>query len=171
MWNILIIAAALVIMSKSGKIASEGLDVAREKAETLIKSREGFRDTVYADSLGNATVGWGHLVTFADGLRVGDKITIETANRLFDKDFEKAYGAAISQAITLGNTNADLVAALSSVNYQLGTGWVNKFPDTWNLLKTGEYSIAISNLNNSLWNRQTPVRVADFIQSIKGAFA
>jgi GH24 family phage-related lysozyme (muramidase) len=34
-----------------------------EELKYRIKEHEGFRDTVYQDHLGNATVGWGHLVT------------------------------------------------------------------------------------------------------------
>ena len=37
-----------------------------DKVKERIKSHEGFRDTVYSDSLGYATIGYGHLVLPTD---------------------------------------------------------------------------------------------------------
>ena len=37
-----------------------------EAIKTRIKIHEGYRDTVYEDSLGKATIGYGHLVTYKD---------------------------------------------------------------------------------------------------------
>jgi GH24 family phage-related lysozyme (muramidase) len=42
-----------------------------EELKYRIKEHEGFRDTVYQDHLGNATIGWGHLITSDDNFQVG----------------------------------------------------------------------------------------------------
>ena len=55
---------------------------------------------------------------------------------------------------------------LISVNFQLGD-FKKKFPTTFNLLKTKKYVEAVDALNKSLWNKQTPVRVKDFVDAIK----
>lgn len=129
--------------------------------------REGYRNTVYRDSRGFPTVGVGHLVRPEDNLKVGDAISDERVRDLLEKDASKAYRAAIEQANELGINDAGFVKALGSVNFQLGTGWRQKFPQTWQHMKDGNYDQAIRNIENSLWSRQTPVRTADFTAAIE----
>lgn len=136
-----------------------------------IKEKEGLKLEVYKDTLGNPTVGYGHLVKSSDGLKVGDTITQEQADAFLIKDYEKAFNAAIAQATELNKINAEFIAALASVNYQLGTGWRSKFPNTWGMLKAGDAAGAIQNLKASKWNKQTPVRVASFIGAIQNTYA
>lgn len=129
--------------------------------------REGYRNTVYRDSLGKPTVGVGHLVLPEDNLRVGDTISDERVRELLESDAQKAYKAAVEQANELGINDSDFVIALGSVNYQLGTGWRNEFSRTWAHMEDGNYDQAIANIENSLWSRQTPVRTADFTNAIR----
>lgn len=128
--------------------------------------REGLRLTVYRDSLGKPTVGVGHLVTAKDGLEVGDTITRGTAEIFLAQDATKAIKAAIIQAKEMGVSSIDFIVALASVNFQLGTAWIKKFPNTWSFLRRGEYWQAISNIEKSDWAKQTPVRVRDFVSAI-----
>jgi RHS repeat-associated protein len=58
-----------------------------------IKQSEGLPGTkgdpalkVYKDGAENPTVGWGHLVTKDDNLKVGDTIKADQAQKFFDKD-------------------------------------------------------------------------------------
>jgi GH24 family phage-related lysozyme (muramidase) len=129
--------------------------------------REGYRNTVYADSLGKPTVGVGHLVLPEDNLKIGDTISDEQVREFLEADASKAYQAAIEQANELGINDAEFVKALGSVNYQLGTGWRNEWNNTWAHMKTGNYEQAISNIEGSLWAKQTPVRTADFVKAIE----
>ncbi len=55
-----------------------------------IEGREGIRLRVYRDSKGLPTVGVGHLVTKADGLKVGDKITQAQCDAFLEADLAKA---------------------------------------------------------------------------------
>lgn len=136
------------------------------KLKPHLIDREGLRLTVYKDSRGKPTVGLGHLVTPQDGLKIGDKITREKAEMLFAQDALAAIRAAIEQANKMGVSNIDFIVALSSVNFQLGTAWIKKFPNTWSFLRRGEYWQAISNIEKSDWAKQTPVRVRDFVSAI-----
>lgn len=129
--------------------------------------REGYRNTVYKDSLGKPTVGVGHLVLPEDNLKVGDTISDEQVRDLLEKDASKAYRAAIEQANELGINDSEFVIALGSVNYQLGTGWRQKFPETWQHIKEGNYDQAIENIENSKWARQTPTRTNDFTAALR----
>jgi len=136
-----------------------------------IKAQEGLKLEVYADTLGNPTVGYGHLVLAGDGLKLGDEITQDQADNFLIKDYNKAFSAAVTQATELNKLDAEFIAALASVNYQLGTGWRSKFPNTWGMLKAGDAASAIQNLKVSKWNEQTPVRVSAFVGAIQNIYA
>ena len=145
-----------------------------EKFKNHVKLREGeVKDPktglhiVYFDSLNKPTVGWGHLVLPSDKLKIGDHVTEARVSEFFKKDSLLALDAAYRQAEDLGHpNNVNFIAALASVNYQLGSGWPNEFKNTYSYLKQGKYNNAIKNLRRSLWFKQTPVRVNDFIDAI-----
>lgn len=148
------------------RIDQQAMHIAREK---LIVS-EGRRNDVYRDHLGYLTVGIGHKVLPRDNLKLGDRISDARIEELFAQDIKIAFDAARSQAMDLQKYDPHFIAALTEVNFQLGTGWVSKFPRTYALLKTGNAKAAINNLRTSLWNQQTPVRVAHFITAIEQAY-
>lgn len=128
--------------------------------------REGCRADVYRDSLGRPTVGIGHLVQKKDYLKLGDKITDLQIEDFFQKDTAKALSVSLKQWKSIGIITPEFLAALISVNFQLGDfAW--KFPNTYRLLKNHQFNKAIKNLENSLWARQTPLRVNDFINAIR----
>ena len=152
-----------------------GIDLAkiRRKLRDHLIDREGFETRVYHDHLGHLTVGVGHLITDRDPFEEGDEIPREVVEMLLEEDMEEALRAALRQARELNQYNEDFIVALGSVNFQLGTGWTQKFPNTYAHLKTGtEESIktAVKNLKRSLWARQTPVRVTDFVDAIQTAY-
>jgi GH24 family phage-related lysozyme (muramidase) len=126
--------------------------------------REGIRLDVYKDSLGYATVGIGHRLT-EDELRrwkVGDKLPIDVVTALYRQDLEFALEAANDQAQMLNIAHPDFIAALISVNYQLGPHWWKKFKKTWSLLIQRKFLEASEEVKDSLWYKQTPQRVEDF---------
>jgi len=129
--------------------------------------REGKRNVVYRDSLGKPTVGVGHLVLPGDNLKVGDTITDAQVQAFLDQDAQAAWAAANRQAAEAGVTDGCFTVALASVNFQLGTGWTKKFPNTWALIKAGKYNEAATELSGSLWAKQTPVRVQDFQKALR----
>jgi lysozyme len=66
-----------------------------EAAQAKIQESEGYRNTVYLDTTGNATVGYGHKVLPGDNLSVGDTVTDEQAAAFFETDYaEHAAGAS-----------------------------------------------------------------------------
>lgn len=134
-----------------------------------LKLREGVVKCVYRDSLGYPTVGVGHLVKPGDNLQVGDCISDAQVDAFLQQDAQNAWNAAQQQASAAGCTDGCFVVALGSVNYQLGTGWQTKFPSTTSMINSGNYAQAADSLNGSLWQRQTPVRVADFQAALRQA--
>lgn len=89
-------------------------------------------------------------------------ITQALADKWFEEDIRLADVAARSQANQLKYCTQELYDALVSVNFQLGTAWTTKFKKTWALMLSGDYVGAAHEAENSLWAKQTPVRVRDF---------
>ena len=133
-----------------------------QRAEDLLRVREGTRTRVYKDSRGNLTVGIGHKITAKDDLAYGDVIPPEQVESLFAKDVAKARALAEYQAEELGIKDVDFIEALVSVNFQLGGGWYLEHKKTWKLLKERKYKEAAQETSRSRWAHQTPIRVKDF---------
>ena len=70
------------------------LRVSAEMKEAMIEE-EGARNVVYRDVAGYPTVGVGHLVRPADGLRVGDRVSQERILDFLDQDLREAEAAVV----------------------------------------------------------------------------
>lgn len=150
-------------------IESEALRKARE---FLIVS-EGKVNKVYRDTEGFLTAGIGHKLTPSE-LRIyklNDPVSEDQVNKWFAADIQTAFNAAKSQARELKKYTVEMIAALTEVNFQLGIYWRSKFPNTWTDLKAGKAESAIYRLQQSQWYRQTPRRVANFIQAIENTYS
>ena len=132
-------------------------------AHELVKIREGLVLRWYLDSLGKPTAGYGHLQKKGE-----EKLTVTKAlaDAWFEGDIKDAEEAATKQSLQLPFVTQDLLNVLVSVNYQLGTGWTNKFKNTWGLMLKGDFYGAADEAENSLWAKQTPVRVRDFQKAL-----
>lgn len=128
--------------------------------------REGKRNVVYYDSEGKPTVGIGHLVVQKDHLRIGDSISEEEIDGFFKQDSDQALKTSLNQWEEIGILTAEFLAALISVNFQLGN-FAKKFPNSYKFLVQHKFDQAIANIKSSLWARQTPVRANDFIEAIE----
>ena len=140
-----------------------------------LRLREGYREDVYLDTLGNPTCGVGHVLSSAENAQyaVGDTIDTAVLDRWLEEDSEKAWNAAAQQLQDLNIEKPEFIIALGSVNFQLGTQWMNKFPSAYKALQNKDYDEAIRQVSTgsgkdgqSRWMEQTPVRVKDFIEAI-----
>lgn len=129
----------------------------------LVKRREGLVLKWYTDSLGKPTGGYGHLQRPQDR---GITITQAVADQWLKEDIQIALSAAQKQSTELPFITPELFDVLVSVNFQLGTNWTASFKNTWALLKAGQYDKAAAESENSLWAKQTPVRVRDFQRAL-----
>ena len=141
-----------------------------------LRLREGYREEVYLDTLGKATCGTGHLLSPEENAQyaVGDTIDTAVLDRWLEEDSEKAWNAAAQQLQDLNIEKPEFIVALGSVNFQLGTQWMNKFPSAYKALQNKDYDEAIRQVSTgsgkdgqSKWKEQTPVRVEDFVKAIK----
>ncbi len=126
------------------------------------QARNGYHLVVYRDALGRLMAGVGHIVTPADGLTLGSIVTPFQIKAWWDADSAAAYAAAQAQAKMAGICDGCFVSALASVNYQMGTAWITKFPGVWAAIMAGNYDEAADMLNGTAWAAQDPIRVRDF---------
>ena len=152
---------------------AQTLSEARQFAEQLIIAREGVRDVVYDDpvkkSSGLLTAGIGHLLTDQEKKQfpIGSKVPQKTILKWFQQDFNKAFNAAVNQAKALGVFDPEFIGTLASVNFQLGPNWFKEHKKTWQLMEQGRFPEAAKEVYNSLWAKQTPVRVHDFAMALR----
>ena len=93
------------------------------KGLRLIGEFEGERLTVYLDPVGKLTVGVGHLVTPADKLRLGDKITKAQSEAFLARDLAgtEAGVTRLAKATLSGNEFSALVSLAFNIGlYSLG---------------------------------------------------
>ena len=140
-----------------------------------LELREGNEECVYLDSLGKPTCGVGHLLTERERqvYQVGDRVSEEQRTAWLEEDAAKAWEAAAQQIEDLGIEDKEFLIVLGSVNFQLGTRWMDKFPSAYKALKNKDYDEAIRQVSTgsgkdgqSKWKEQTPVRVEDFVTAI-----
>ncbi|HEY3888896.1 MAG TPA: hypothetical protein VGL73_10005 [Caulobacteraceae bacterium] len=155
--------------------ASSGSYTARElpDAGVLITGQEGTgknvsgQQVVYLDKTLHPTVGIGHKIVAADNLKVGDTVSPERVQQLWQGDLSQAVNVAKSQAAEAGITDPAFIPELASLNFQLGPNWRAQWPKTWRLIEAGNYQAAADAFNKSDWNRQTPARVQAIVAALR----
>ena len=140
-----------------------------------LELREGNVDHVYLDTLGKPTCGVGHLLSIEEcgEYEIGQNVSQTTRDKWLEEDAQKAWDAAAQQIQDLAIEDPKFIVALGSVNFQLGTRWMNKFPSAYKALSSKDYDEAIRQVSTgsgkdgqSKWKEQTPVRVEDFVLAI-----
>ena len=140
-----------------------------EDLKSRIKKHEGFLAKVYLDSLGKATIGYGHLLTEEDDFVEGVIYDKDILEALFEKDFNKAVHGAEE---LLKGYDIALVAkeVIIEMVFQLGKTGVSKFKKMFDALKNNEYSKAADEMLNSAWYRQTPSRCEELSNLMRSCY-
>tara|TARA_B100002019_G_scaffold275029_1_gene272528 strand:- start:7015 stop:9132 length:2118 start_codon:yes stop_codon:yes gene_type:complete len=157
---------------KTTDTASSGGDAGNYDsfAKSMIKVHEGKRLEVYQDSLGFPTVGYGHLIDSGSpvkGLNVGDTITDEKANQLFDDDYEHHKKAA-EKIPGYEKASGQQKAALIDLTFNMGPAWASGFPSFKKAFAAGDYETAGNELMDSAWYGQVGRRAPTIVSLIKG---
>ena len=128
-----------------------------EELKEKIKIHEGFRNYVYLDSLGKATIGWGHLCRDDENWDIKKSYDIEELKECFNKDFEIALTGA---ELLIGSIKIKKKAkeVIIEMVFQLGKTGVSKFKNMWKALKKKDYKKASFEMLDSKWAKQTPNR-------------
>ena len=129
-----------------------------EEVKEHIKEEEGYRDTMYRDHLGFATIGYGHLVLPRDKFKEGVKYSHKELEKVFEYDFQIAYQDAVSLCKDL-DVSYECVEIIIHMCFQLGKPKVMKFKKMFEALKNKRYDIAKLEMLDSLWDKKhTPAR-------------
>ena len=125
-----------------------------------IKEHEGFVPKIYKDSLGFATIGYGHLVLPTDKFKEGVTYKKKDLEEVFDSDFNIAKSNA-NQLISGLPLHHQAKCVIIEMVFQLGIGGVSKFKNMWKALGEGNYQTASEEMLDSRWAKQTPSRAEE----------
>lgn len=118
-----------------------------------IKEHEGYCETVYEDTLGFETGGYGHKII------PGEDIPTDRSGweALFESDFQRAVDGA--ENILSGYDIAEEAReVIIEMVFQMGEAGVSKFKNALAHLKEQRYNACASEMLNSRWANQTPNR-------------
>ena len=139
-----------------------------EEIKSRIKEHEGFRDTEYSDSLGFATIGYGHLVLPSDNFVEGTTYPKEMLEEVFDNDFKIAHDSA-NELLTDIEHNDIIKGVIIEMCFQLGKPRVMKFKKMWEALKNKDVETASKEMIDSNWHKQTTKRCESLADVMKNA--
>ena len=134
--------------------------MSKESLKEKIKIHEGFRDTVYRDTQGFKTIGYGHKIVHTDKFVQGKSYSKEELEELFDKDFEINWISMIKfcDVNNLRNISDTAKEVLCEMIYQMGYSGVSKFQNMIKALQNRDYKLASTEMLDSRWAKQTPNR-------------
>lgn len=141
-----------------------------EELKNRIKEHEGYRDTIYKDSLGFATIGYGHLVTPEDHYKPDIKYPRKELDAQFEADFQTAKNNAdilILHDNGITDIHDQAKCVIIEMVFQLGIGGVSKFKKMWEALKKKDYGEASFQMMDSRWANQTPLRAKTLAETMR----
>jgi GH24 family phage-related lysozyme (muramidase) len=152
------VAGVVFVTSKIEPLYDELSGLKQEKVERVeiaqLMEDEGLRLCKYSDSLGNTTIGAGHLVLDSDNL--ANCISSHKAIELLVKDYNIAK-ESVDKRYEWAEGETRLI--LINMTFQLGGGRLAKFTDTLDYLKTKQYVLAAGEVLDSTLHKQAPRRI------------
>jgi len=139
-----------------------------EEIKQRIKEHEGYRDTVYSDSLGFATIGYGHLVLPTDNFVEGVAYDEATLEEVFDNDFKIASDSARELLRDIEH-NHIIFGVIVEMCFQLGKPRVKKKKKMWEALKNKDLDKASAEMIDSAWHKQTTKRCESLASIMRNA--
>ncbi len=138
-----------------------------DKLLESVKKHEGFRDTVYLDTLNKRTVGYGHLCV-EDHWEDGKKYDKEYLEDILEKDLQSAIDQADDMCSNL-TISDDAKIIIIEMIFQLGGTGVSKFRKMWAALQEDppNYFEAHVQMLDSRWAKQTPNRASEMAEQMQ----
>ena len=129
-----------------------------------LKKHEGFKPTVYEDTEGYDTIGYGFAIKdLYLSKEVCDIILIEKIAEL---------KLNITKKFEWFEHSPDVIQnAVINMCYQMGISGFSKFKQTIYYLETEQYDEAATECLDSLWAKQTPHRAKEVSEAISSAVA
>ena len=129
-----------------------------EVLKKRIRDHEGFIAKPYLDSLGKATIGYGHLITDEDEFENGKEYSKDELLKLFEKDFAKAEMGADQLVGHIQELHIEAKNVITEMVFQLGTQGVRNFKNMIAALEARDYQRASMEMLDSRWHAQTTNR-------------
>ncbi len=138
-----------------------------EKMKHEIKQEEGYRDIMYKDHLGFATIGYGHLVLPTDKFKEGVRYDRKNLDQVFNYDFQIAYqdGLNLCKDLDIVDEAKEIIVHMC---FQLGKPKTAKFKKMFEALRNKDYTSAGFEMEDSLWaKKHTPTRAHKLSEQMK----
>ena len=135
-----------------------------ETMKKYIQEHEGLRLTKYKDTVGKATIGWGHLILSHENY---DTITLEKANEIFEDDFRKHYEQA-EQFPGFDKLPFSHKCVVTDLCFNMGGNFYLNFPKFTKYLSEGNSIKAAYELKNSKYAKQVGRRATNNIALLIG---
>ena len=127
-----------------------------------VKAHEGFRNSVYKDTLGKRTVGYGHLCV-EDHWEDNREYTVPELERVLEADLNNAIRGAEELCSDCPVLDDQAKEIITEMVFQLGKTGVSKFRNMWKALGQDppQYDVAATEMLDSRWAKQTPSRAKE----------
>jgi len=126
----------------------------------LIRKHEGLRLERYNDIMGYDTIGYGHLIRIDE--QIGQRITQEQAEELFERDYARAVQIASNVVPSFYYLSEARQAVLIDMAFNMGYR-LSYFKRFIECVGRQDWLSAIVEMCRSKWARQVPGRVIDLI--------
>ena len=126
----------------------------QQNLEDYIKGVEGYSNTVYSDTLGNPTVGIGHMDRT---MHIGDYYTDDQIDILFDQDITNAMKIIHALYPNFDQIDENRQIVLISLAFNMGNR-LEEFHNTNRAINSGDWNTVAGNLQQSLWYTQVGTR-------------
>lgn len=137
--------------------------------DQLVK-HEGYRNQPYKDTLGNWTVGVGHLITSSDNIPVDSTLTDEQVVNLANTDMKNAVDGAKRVFENAGGDWDSLPESqkhnLANLSFNMGPTKLAGFKNFMGSMVEGDYSKAAENLADSKWYGQVGNRGPELVSAV-----
>jgi GH24 family phage-related lysozyme (muramidase) len=149
--------------------------------EDLIQRHEGLRLSVYTDTVGKKTIGYGFNLDAPgaaaictefgldiDSLKAGTtQLTPAIADAIFEKQLEAVYTEASGIFSAFGAFPENAQAVIADLLFNLGFAGFKTFHNTIACLTARMWNEAADNLENSLWFKQTWHRATEDVALLR----
>ena len=139
-----------------------------ESLEDRVKRHEGFRNSVYKDTLDKRTIGYGHLCV-EDFWEDGKEYSEEYLTDIFKEDLKSAQDSANRLCTEFGcsDIKGEAKDIITEMVFQLGATGVSKFKNMWKNLSSLNYAGASIEMLDSRWAKQTKNRAEELADEMK----
>ena len=142
-----------------------------DKLREQLKIDEGIEHKIYKDHLGYNTVGIGHLILDGEpefDMEVGEEITDERVNELFEKDVEIVLGDCRKLYPYFDELPEEAQQIIANMMFNMGLPRLSKFKMMKAAVDQKNFREAASQMKSSKWYFQVKNRADRLVNRMEG---